>query len=110
ETAHALSIMHSHYLAHCDIKPQNILVELENGVPTCFITDFGITQILSEKIIAAKTFNVMNLRGLSTHFAAPEAFMNFRSKKYKSVDFKAYDLYSFGCLIYEVLSRKTPWK
>jgi serine/threonine protein kinase len=109
ETALALSIMHSYYLAHCDLKPQNILVELENGVPSCFLTDFGITQILSEKIIATKAFHVINLRGLSTHYAAPEAFRNFRAKKHVRVDFKAYDIYSFGCIAYEVLARNTPW-
>lgn len=102
--------MHSHFLAHCDLKPQNILVEVENGLLSCYLTDFGITQILSEKIIAAKTFNVINLRGLSTHYAAPEAFRNFRAKSYKSVDFKAYYIYSFGCLLYELLSRRAPWK
>ncbi|KAI3656425.1 hypothetical protein MP638_003450, partial [Amoeboaphelidium occidentale] len=109
ETASALSVMHSHYLAHCDLKPQNILVAVSNDVPTCFLTDFGITQILSEKIIATKAFHVINLRGLSTHYAAPEALRNFRAKNYVKVEFKAYDIYSFGCLAYEVVTRKTPW-
>jgi serine/threonine protein kinase len=109
ETASALNVMHSHYLAHCDLKPQNILVQVDNGLPSCYLTDFGITQILSEKIIATKTFHVINLRGLSTHYAAPEAFKNFRTKKYVSVDFKAYDIYSFGCIAYELLSRRMPW-
>jgi hypothetical protein len=44
------------------------------------LTDFGIAQILSEKIIATKAFNVINLRGLSVSYAAPEALNNFRSK------------------------------
>jgi serine/threonine protein kinase len=109
ETASALSVMHSHYLAHCDLKPQNILLEVENGIPTCFLTDFGITQILSEKIIATKAFHVMNLRGLSVHYASPEALSNFRSKKYSRTDFKKYDIYSFAVLTLEVVTRKTPW-
>jgi WD40 repeat protein len=109
ETAMALTTMHSHYLAHCDLKPQNILVEVENGLPSCYLTDFGITQILSEKIIATKSFQVINLRGLSAHYAAPEAFRNFRTKKYVRVDFKAYDIYSFGCIAYEVLTTRMPW-
>jgi WD40 repeat protein len=109
ETALALSIMHSHYLAHCDLKPQNILVEVHNGLPSCYLTDFGITQILSEKIIATKAFHVINLRGLSTHYAAPEALRSFRTKNYTLIDFKAYDIYSFGCSAYEVLTKNMPW-
>ncbi|KAI3656002.1 hypothetical protein MP638_005179 [Amoeboaphelidium occidentale] len=109
ETASALNVMHSHYLAHCDLKPQNVLVEEENGIPTCFITDFGITQVLSESIIAAKSFNIINLRGLSVHYASPEAFTSFRTKKYSSINFKMFDVFSFGCLAYEVQTTKTPW-
>ncbi|KAI3659939.1 hypothetical protein MP638_004966 [Amoeboaphelidium occidentale] len=56
EISQGLNVMHSHYLAHCDLKPQNILVKVSSGIPTCFITDFGITQVLSESIIAAKSF------------------------------------------------------
>jgi hypothetical protein len=110
ETASALNIMHSHYLAHCDLKTQNILVEENNGLPSFFLADFGITQVLSESIIAAKAFNVINLRGLSITFAAPEAFMHFRTKTFEMADLKAFDIYSFGCLTYEVLARIAPWK
>lgn len=109
EIGKALDTMHSHYLAHCDVKPQNVLVDFVNGVPTCYLTDFGITQILSGKVIASKMFNVVNLRGLSIQYAATEAFQNFRNKKYDHVDFKKYDIFSFACVMYELLTRSTPW-
>ncbi|KAI3655517.1 hypothetical protein MP638_004115, partial [Amoeboaphelidium occidentale] len=48
-------------------------------------------------------FNIINLRGLSVNFAAPEAFNAFRDKIYTGVDFKKYDMYSFACVTYEVL-------
>jgi serine/threonine protein kinase len=64
EVSEALQTMHSYYLAHCDLKPQNVLVQVENGIPSCFLTDFGIAQILSDTIIAAKAFNIISLRGL----------------------------------------------
>ncbi|KAI3659558.1 hypothetical protein MP638_005244 [Amoeboaphelidium occidentale] len=109
EITGALNVMHSHYLAHCDIKAQNILIQMEGGVPSCYLTDFGITQILSEKIIATKSFHVINLRGLSIQYASPEALRNFRSKKYVNVDFKMYDVFSLACVTYEVLTRRAPW-
>jgi serine/threonine protein kinase len=109
ELAEALRTMHSHYLAHCDVKPDNVLMQVDNGLPSCYLTDFGITQILSEEILASKSFNVINLRGLSVHYASPEAFANFRSKKYSRTDFTKYDIYSFACVIYEVQTRKMPW-
>ncbi|KAI3655523.1 hypothetical protein MP638_006936, partial [Amoeboaphelidium occidentale] len=109
EITTALNVMHSHYLAHCDLKSQNVLVEETNGVPSCYLTDFGITQILSEEILASKAFNIINLRGLSVSYAAPEAFSNIRSKKYTRNDFTKYDIYSFACVAFEVIMRKVPW-
>jgi serine/threonine-protein kinase len=109
EVSGALKTMHSHYLAHCDLKPQNILVQLDRNVPSCSLTDFGITQVLSEKILATKAFNVINLRGLSIHYAAPEAFVNFRSKRYSGADFKMYDIFSVACVVYELQTKNIPW-
>ncbi|KAI3655739.1 hypothetical protein MP638_007033 [Amoeboaphelidium occidentale] len=109
EISLGLNTMHSYYLAHCDLKPQNILVEVDNEVPSCFLTDFGITQVLSMNIVASNLFSVTNLRGLSVHYASPEAFTNFRTKKHVSVDFKKYDIFSFGCLLYELFIRRSPW-
>jgi serine/threonine-protein kinase len=109
EILSALNVMHSHYLAHCDLKPQNVLIEVFDGIPACYLTDFGITQILSEKILASRAFKVINLRGLSVHYAAPEAFTWFRTKVFAGVDFKNFDIYSFSCIVFELLTKKTPW-
>lgn len=109
EIASALQAMHEHYLAHCDIKTQNILVELVNGTPSCRLTDFGITQVLSNRILATSLFQVVNLRGLSVFYASPESFVNFKNKTYTGSDFRKYDVYSYACVIYELLHKKKPW-
>jgi serine/threonine protein kinase len=109
ELSEALNVMHSHYLAHCDIKPQNVLVQVNNGIPSCYLTDFGITQVLSDRILAASTFHVANLRGLSIHYSAPESFSHFRSKYYIGADFKKYDVYSLACVLYETILQEGPW-
>lgn len=109
DIAGALRIMHNLHLAHCDIKPQNVLIEVMNGVPSCFLTDFGITQVLSTEIIAVRSFNAINLKGLSIPYASPEAFSHFRSKAYTRVDFKKYDVFSLACIMYELVTHKAPW-
>jgi serine/threonine protein kinase len=109
EISSALRIMHSFFLAHCDIKTQNGLIEVEDGVPTSYLTDFGITEVLSDKILASRDFYVINLRGLSVFYATSEAFKWFRAKSFFGVGFKKFDIYSFACIISELLTRKTPW-
>jgi tRNA A-37 threonylcarbamoyl transferase component Bud32 len=109
DVAQALSIMHSHSLAHCDIKPHNILIEINNRNISFVLTDFGITQVLSEKVIAAKMFHTVNLRGLSVNYASPEAFVSYRSKHYTRVNYTKYDIFSYACIIYELLVKSTPW-
>jgi serine/threonine protein kinase len=108
EIASASNTMFTHDLAHCDLKTQNMLIEIQNGKPTCYLTDFGITQVLSEKLMAFKLFDLVNVRGLSVHFALPEAFQNFRSKNYSKADFRADGVYSFSCIIYEIISQTPP--
>jgi serine/threonine-protein kinase len=108
----AVGIMHKLELAHCDLKPDNILIEKhESGRYTCVLTDYGITQILSESIIDAKAFIAFNVRGLSVRYAAPEAFVRFRTKNehIKANEIKAGDLYSLAVIVYEMLTRKQPW-
>jgi tRNA A-37 threonylcarbamoyl transferase component Bud32 len=109
EISKAVSTMHSHFLAHCDLKTQNVLVESEGDKLNFCLTDFGITQILSEKVLATKLFRITNIRGLSIHYASPEAFTSFRTKNYSKADFKMYDIYSLACIITEALTRKAPW-
>jgi serine/threonine protein kinase len=109
EISKAVFIMHSNFLAHCDLKTQNVLVESKDGDIHAYVTDFGITQVLSEKILAAKLFSVINLRGLSVRFASPEAFRAFKTKDYTKSDFKMYDIYSLACVMVELLTRKLPW-
>jgi serine/threonine protein kinase len=52
---------------------------------------------------------VINIRGLTAHYSAPESFRKFRAKNYNGVDFKKYDIYSLACVAFEVLLQKGPW-
>ncbi|KAI3655396.1 hypothetical protein MP638_002118, partial [Amoeboaphelidium occidentale] len=59
--ATSISTMHKVQLAHCDLKPDNILIDEDRpGHFKCVITDSGICHFLSESIIDAKSFNHIN--------------------------------------------------
>ncbi|KAI3655810.1 hypothetical protein MP638_005892, partial [Amoeboaphelidium occidentale] len=110
DIALALRALHSNDISHSDLKPQNILVELLGQTIQGVLTDFGISHILSNKVLLVKEFRVINLKGISVLYAAPEAFGRMRGAiSSSSEDFKAGDVFSFSLLLFEVLTDYIPW-
>jgi tRNA A-37 threonylcarbamoyl transferase component Bud32 len=110
--ARGLSDIHKAQIAHCDLKPHNVLIDRDSrGKPFCVITDFGIAQILSEKLLVVKYSHVMNVRGLSIHYAAPEVFVRFRdSNEINGPEIiKRSDMFAFAMNLYFVLCQMEPW-
>jgi tRNA A-37 threonylcarbamoyl transferase component Bud32/tetratricopeptide (TPR) repeat protein len=97
EVADALSYAHSHDFVHRDIKPENILLESGHAV----VADFGIARAitaaggdrLTETGIAVGTPTYM-----SPEQGAGSQDVNGRS-----------DLYSLGCVLYEMLAGHPPF-
>jgi serine/threonine protein kinase len=111
DVSRTIHVLHSRQVAHCDLKPQNILVEkIENGF-NFLLTDFGISKILTAEYLASEAFQIRNLRGLTIPFASPDILIRFRSKNAVSspIEEKAGDIYSFGALIYNVMVQRQPW-
>ncbi|KAI3659304.1 hypothetical protein MP638_003520 [Amoeboaphelidium occidentale] len=112
DIASGISALHQHDLSHSDIKSANVLIDTDkDGFAFCVLTDFGITQVLSMSLVV-NGFNVSNIRGLSFAYASPETFKRQRAKTVfsDSADtFKAGDVYSWASLLYEMISRRTPW-
>ncbi|KAF8687744.1 hypothetical protein HU200_042675 [Digitaria exilis] len=77
-------------IIHCDIKPDNILLD-EHGVPR--ITDFGISKLLGNHQVHTTVTHVRGTRG----YIAPEWFRGDAR-----VDTKA-DVYSFGVVLLEMV-------
>ncbi|KAF5361880.1 hypothetical protein D9756_002596 [Leucocoprinus leucothites] len=78
-----------------DLKKENVLISNEGR---CLITDFGSTQITTATLTVTASVVPTTLR-----FAAPEAVLNSGPPTKES------DIWSFGCLCYEVLSRQVPY-
>ncbi|MER8186395.1 serine/threonine-protein kinase [Kitasatospora sp. NPDC094015] len=102
QVASALDAAHAHDLVHRDVKPGNILVA-EGTDPEhpehAYLTDFGLTK------------KSLSLTGLTTvgqfvgtlDYVAPEQISG------KPVDGRC-DVYSFGCVVYEMLSGAPPFE
>ena len=94
ELADALDYGHGRGLVHCDVKPQNVLLD-DTGRPK--LVDFGISR--SVAATGALTDTVTGTAG----YIAPEQLLGER------LDGRA-DIYSLGCLVYEMLSGDLPFE
>ncbi|MET3575246.1 Stk1 family PASTA domain-containing Ser/Thr kinase [Bhargavaea ullalensis] len=89
-----ISAAHLHGIIHRDIKPQNILMDLDGNVK---LTDFGIAMALSATALT-RTNSVMG----TVHYLSPEQARG-------GIATKRSDLYSLGIVLYEMLTGKLPF-
>lgn len=95
QIAKALEHAHSREIIHRDIKPQNIML-LRDG--TLKVADFGIAHIANSQTDRAKGEAIG-----SVHYVSPE------QAKGSDIDNRA-DLYSFGVVMYEMLTGRLPFE
>eukprot|EP00732_Lithocolla_globosa_P000938 Lithocolla_globosa_v1_NODE_373_length_4251_cov_19.634890.p3 type:complete len:216 gc:universal NODE_373_length_4251_cov_19.634890:179-826(+) len=108
--AQALQGMHNQNIVHRDVKPQNVLIELKEDTLTAVLCDFGLSQAFDTTTTMAKMSFV---RGMSPRYTAPELFNpdnSDRSKIPSFLELSKGDVYSFGCIVYEMLERQMPFK
>lgn len=91
--------LHDRNIIHCDLKLDNILLDGENEDDLFpFITDFG----LSKKLKMGQTFIPFENEFGTLQYMAPELL---RHEPYG----KKIDVYSFGILMYEILTNSFPY-
>ncbi len=96
EVASALDYAHRHSVVHRDIKPENIL--LHDGSAT--VADFGIGKALSEA--EAEITQTGMMLGTPTYISPEQAAGE------PDIDGRS-DLYSLGCVLYEMLAGEPPF-
>lgn len=112
---HALSFVHSKGIVHRDIKSSNVLVDLdekwEDGTPSVKLCDFDSAVPLSSS--SAHTCYLAHL-GIppvevcvgTPRWMAPEVFRAMYSQRPYGLEA---DMWSFGCLLFEMLTLQVPY-
>ncbi len=93
-----LSYLHGEEMVHGDLKPDNIMVR-RDGMPV--IMDFGlVTHLWGDE--SREQLAVDGISGGTVMYIAPEKILG------ELVDARA-DLYSLGCIMYEMVTGRTPF-
>jgi eukaryotic-like serine/threonine-protein kinase len=95
EIGRALMAAHQERMVHRDVKPQNVLIDMEGRAK---VTDFGIARSLETEGLTA-TGRVLG----TTDYVAPEQAIGEDTTEQS-------DIYSLGIVLYEMLTGDVPFK
>ncbi len=98
DVLHALSAMHRNNIIHRDIKASNIMIEEETG--KAVIIDFGIAKDIMGGTKLTTTGALLG----SPAYMAPEQFIDSSNVT------PSLDIYSFGVVLFEMLTGAPPFK
>ncbi|MEO8551419.1 MAG: serine/threonine-protein kinase [Kofleriaceae bacterium] len=92
QIAEALAALHEAGIVHCDVKPENLFVQANGAVK---VIDFGVSRLIDEP--APEENSIAG----TPAYMAPE--------QWRGKPEHASDVYSLGCVMYEMLTGKLPF-
>jgi serine/threonine protein kinase/Tfp pilus assembly protein PilF len=98
ETADALAYAHAQGIIHRDIKPENILLSAGHAI----VADFGIARAIDLAGVRQLTRTGSSSPGTPAYMS-PEQLLSE-----SDIDGRT-DIYSLGCVLYEMLTGKPPF-
>jgi serine/threonine protein kinase/WD40 repeat protein len=100
----AIQSAHQKGIIHRDIKPTNILVTLNAGMPHPMVIDFGVAKATQQKLTEKTVFtNYATMIGTPAYMSPEQAEMSRLDVDTRS------DIYGLGVLLYELLTGTTPF-
>jgi serine/threonine protein kinase len=96
DVLHALEYAHTQNIVHRDIKPSNIMIEKGERA---LVMDFGVAMVVGEKRVTRVGMAIG-----TPHYMSPEQILGAATIDRRS------DIYSFGCVLYQMLTGKTPFE
>lgn len=101
---HGLRIIHKEKFAHRDLKPKNIFVVQKPPAPCWWVKigDFGISK-------RAYGETELHTQIGSALYKAPEISGYYESAELLSGYDQAVDMWSLGCVVYEILTQNVPF-
>jgi serine/threonine protein kinase/Tol biopolymer transport system component len=101
QIAEAVAAAHEHDVIHRDLKPGNIKITPEGKVK---VLDFGLAKAVGSETLDQQSTVTEPGRVIGT-----PAYMSPEQARGKLAD-KRSDIWSFGCVLYEMLTGKIPFK
>jgi serine/threonine-protein kinase len=101
QIAEAVAAAHEHDVIHRDLKPGNIKITPEGKVK---VLDFGLAKAVGGEAADQQSTVTEPGRVIGT-----PAYMSPEQARGKPTD-KRSDIWSFGCVLYEMLTAKVPFK
>lgn len=98
QAATALAYMHGNQFVHCDVKPDNMLV---NALGQMKMIDFAISKKIPKGL--SRLFHRQSKAQGTPSYMAPEQIRK------EALDGRA-DIYSLGCTYYEILTGRPPFR
>ena len=98
--AAALEHAHAQRILHCDVKPENILLDGDHP----YVMDFGIARKLHAEVLPWAARQELDFTAGTPAYVSPEQAGGERELDARS------DVYSLACVVYEMLTGRRPFE